>query len=155
MRKTMETGTASLDVHSERDHDVSLEDDLGDDGGGDLGLYLREIGSIPLLSAADEQRLAYQIAQGNDEARQQFIEANLRLVVSIARKYTGLGLGLSDLIQEGNLGLMKAVERFDPRKAIGSRPMPPTGSVRPSAGRSRTKGGRCACRSTWARRSGA
>jgi RNA polymerase primary sigma factor len=116
MRKTMETGTASLDIQSERDHDVSLEDDQGDDGGDDLGLYLREIGSIPLLSASDEQRLAQQIAQGNEEARQQFIEANLRLVVSIARKYTGLGLGLSDLIQEGNLGLMKAVERFDPTK---------------------------------------
>ena len=116
MRKTTETGAASLDVQSERDHDVSLEDDQGDDGGDDLGLYLREIGSIPLLSASDEQRLAHQIAQGNDEARQQFIEANLRLVVSIARKYTGLGLGLSDLIQEGNLGLMKAVERFDPTK---------------------------------------
>ena len=116
MRKTMETGTASLDVQSERDHDVSLEDELGDDGGNDLGLYLHEIGSIALLSASDEQRLAHQIAQGNDEARQQFIEANLRLVVSIARKYTGLGLGLSDLIQEGNLGLMKAVERFDPTK---------------------------------------
>ena len=116
MRKMMETGAASLDVQSERDHDVSLEDGQGDDGGDDLGLYLREIGSIPLLSAADEQWLAHQIAQGNDEARQQFIEANLRLVVSIARKYTGLGLGLSDLIQEGNLGLMKAVERFDPTK---------------------------------------
>jgi RNA polymerase primary sigma factor len=116
MRKTIETGTASLDVQGERNHEVSLEDDLGDDGGDDLGLYLREIGSIPLLSAADEQRLAHQIAQGNDVARRQFIEANLRLVVSLARKYTGLGLGLSDLIQEGNLGLMKAVERFDPTK---------------------------------------
>src|SRR2546430_17329362 len=117
MRKTIETGTASLDVQSERDHDGSLEDELGDDGGNDLGLYLREIGSIPLLGAADEQRLAYQIAQGNDGARRQFIEANLRLVVSIARKYTGLGLGLSDLIQEGDLGLMKAGEGFDPTKS--------------------------------------
>src|SRR5437763_16600112 len=117
MRKTIETGTASLDVQSERDHDGSLEDELGDDGGNDLGLYLREIGSIPLLSASDEQRLAHQIAQGNDEARQQFIEANLRLVVSIARNYTGLGLGLSDLIPEANRGLMKAAERFDPTTA--------------------------------------
>src|SRR3989440_6561898 len=116
MRKTIETGTASLDVQSERDHDGSLEDELGDDGGNDLGLYLHEIGSIALLSASDEQRLAHQIAQGNEAARRQFIEANLRLVVSLARKYTGLGLGLSDLIQEGNLGLMKAVERFDPTK---------------------------------------
>src|SRR6266699_5571909 len=147
MRKTMETGTASLDVQSERDHDVSLEDDLG--------LYLREIGSIPLLGAADEQRLAQQIAQGNDEARQQFIEANLRLVVSIARKYTGLGLGLSDLIQEGNLGLMKAVERFDPTKGNRFSTYATYWIRQPSFGRSLTRGGRFACRSTSARRSGA
>jgi RNA polymerase primary sigma factor len=114
MRKTIET---SIDPSEPtREDEIHLDDDLGDNLGDDLGLYLREIGSIPLISAADEQRLAHEIAQGNETAKQQFIEANLRLVVSIARKYTGLGLCLSDLIQEGNLGLMKAVERFDPAK---------------------------------------
>src|SRR5437867_13454223 len=114
MRKTRE---ANIDPsETMREDEISLDGDLGVDLGDDLGCYLREIGTIPLLSAADEQRLAHEIAQGNAAARQQFIEANLRLVVSLARKYTGLGLCLSDLIQEGNLGLMKAVERFDPAK---------------------------------------
>src|SRR5450755_351180 len=87
-----------------------------DESGDDLGRYLYEIGEIPLLTAQDEQRLASLVAQGNPQARQQFIEANLRLVVSLAKKYTGLGLSLADLIQEGNLGLIKAVERFDPAR---------------------------------------
>jgi RNA polymerase primary sigma factor len=114
MRKTRE---ANIDPsETMREDEISLDSDLGVDLGDDLGYYLREIGTIPLLCAADEQRLAREIAQGNAAARQQFIEANLRLVVSIARKYTGLGLGLPDLIQEGNLGLMKAVERFNPAK---------------------------------------
>lgn len=106
MRKTMDANIYLLETS--RGNDVSP-----DNGVDDLGLYLREVGSISMLTATDEQRLAQQISQGHTQAKQQFIEANLRLVVSIARKYTGLGLGLSDLIQEGNLGLMKAVERFD------------------------------------------
>lgn len=108
MRKTIEEDTDLMDTKTEWENDASLDDDLG--------LYLHEIGSVLLLSTADERGLAQQIAQGNEGAKQQFIEANLRLVVSIARKYTGFGLDLSDLIQEGNLGLMKAVERFDPAK---------------------------------------
>jgi RNA polymerase primary sigma factor len=108
MRKTIKEDTDLLDTKTEWENDASPEDDLG--------LYLHEIGSVLLLSIADERGLAQQIAQGNEEAKQQFIEANLRLVVSIARKYTGFGLDLADLIQEGNLGLMKAVERFDPAK---------------------------------------
>jgi RNA polymerase primary sigma factor len=116
MRKTREAQAHSLEIPKDCGEDVPWEKNLGGGLGDDLGCYLHEIGTIPLLCAADEQRLAQEIAQGNAAARQQFIEANLRLVVSIARKYTGLGLCLPDLIQEGNLGLMKAVERFNPAK---------------------------------------
>jgi len=80
----------------------------------DIRAYLKEIAAYPLLTADEEQSLARQIAQGDMQARQQFIEANLRLVVSIAKAYSHNNPALLlDLIQEGNLGLMKAVERFD------------------------------------------
>ncbi|MBN2217572.1 MAG: RNA polymerase sigma factor RpoD/SigA [Pirellulales bacterium] len=79
-----------------------------------LETYLREINETRLLSANDEQELALAIGQGNIEARDRMVRANLRLVVNIARGYTGKGLGLQDLIEEGNLGLLRAVEGFDP-----------------------------------------
>lgn len=81
-----------------------------------LHLYLREIGEVRLLTAAEELELAERIRQGDDEARERMIKANLRLVVKIARDYENLGLPLLDLINEGNMGLMKGVERFDPTK---------------------------------------
>lgn len=83
---------------------------------GTLGTYLREISRYSLLEAAEEQELARRIHRGDEAARQQFIESNLRLVVSIAKQYVRPGdtEGLLDLIQEGNLGLFRAVERFDP-----------------------------------------
>ncbi len=84
-----------------------------------LETYLREINATQLLSAADEQKLARRIAQGDAEARDRMVRANLRLVVNIARGYSGKGLGLQDLIEEGNLGLLRAVEGFDP--AVGTR----------------------------------
>ncbi len=84
-----------------------------------LETYLREINETSLLSARDERELAAQIADGNLEARDRMVRANLRLVVNIARGYTGKGLNLQDLIEEGNLGLLRAVEGFDP--AIGTR----------------------------------
>lgn len=87
---------------------VSLEDPVR--------MYLKEIGNIPLLTADEEVFLAKQIEQGDDQARKQLIEANLRLVVSIAKKYVGRGMSFLDLIQEGNMGLMKAVEKFDYKK---------------------------------------
>jgi RNA polymerase primary sigma factor len=76
--------------------------------------YLREINETPLLNAEEERELAYRIEDGDSEARDRMVRANLRLVVNIARNYTGKGLGLQDLIEEGNLGLLRAVEGFDP-----------------------------------------
>ena len=87
---------------------VSLEDPVR--------MYLKEIGNIPLLTAEEEVFLAQRIEKGDEQARKQLIEANLRLVVSIAKKYVGRGMSFLDLIQEGNMGLMKAVEKFDYKK---------------------------------------
>jgi RNA polymerase primary sigma factor len=81
-----------------------------------LQLYLREIGQVKLLTPDDEVALAKRIQHGDNVAREQMIKANLRLVVKIARDYEGLGLPLLDLVNEGNIGLMKGVERFDPKK---------------------------------------
>ncbi len=79
-------------------------------------LYLREIGRVPLLTWEQEQELAKRVMEGDEQAKRELAEANLRLVVNIAKKYSGRGLLLLDLIQEGNLGLMKAVDKFDYRK---------------------------------------
>jgi RNA polymerase primary sigma factor len=79
-----------------------------------LETYLREINETALLSAQDEKDLAYRIRVGDSAARDRMVRANLRLVVNIARSYTGKGLGLQDLIEEGNLGLLRAVQGFDP-----------------------------------------
>jgi RNA polymerase primary sigma factor len=81
-----------------------------------IKIYLREIGQIPLLKPEDEIKLAARIKKGDKNARAKMIRANLRLVVKIAHDYSNLGLPLLDLISEGNIGLMKAVERFDPKK---------------------------------------
>jgi RNA polymerase primary sigma factor len=81
-----------------------------------LKIYLREISRTPLLTPEDEVKLARKIKRGDKAARAQMINANLRLVVKIAQDYSGYGLPLNDLISEGNIGLMKAVERFDPKK---------------------------------------
>jgi RNA polymerase primary sigma factor len=84
--------------------------DIADDS---VRLYLREIGRVPLLTGAEEVELAKRIEQGDKEAKDKMVEANLRLVVSIAKKYIGRGLDLLDLIQEGSSGLLRAVEKFD------------------------------------------
>lgn len=76
-------------------------------------MYLKEIGRVPLLTPEEEQQLAQRIANGDEAARQKMIEANLRLVVAVAKRYAGRGMLLLDLIQEGNMGLLKAVEKFD------------------------------------------
>jgi len=79
-------------------------------------LYLRQIGEYPLITVEEEVILAARIKKGDQEARHKMVRSNLRLVVKIARDYSNFGLPLLDLISEGNIGLMKAVERFDPQK---------------------------------------
>lgn len=81
-------------------------------------MYLREIGKIPLLTYEEEIKLAKRVEKGDASAKQEFAEANLRLVVSIAKKYIGRGMSFLDLIQEGNIGLMKAVDKFDYTKGF-------------------------------------
>ena len=90
-------------------------DDVSDDS---VRLYLREIGKIPLLSAGEEMDLARRIVEGDKKAKDKMAEANMRLVVSIAKRYSGRGLDFLDLIQEGNTGLLRAVEKFDPDKGF-------------------------------------
>lgn len=90
--------------------------DLSDISGDSIQMYLREIGKVPLLSTEEEIRLAKLKEAGDLEAKRKLLEANLRLVVSIAKKFTGRSLSLLDLIQEGNIGLHRAVEKFDYRK---------------------------------------
>ena len=101
-------------------HDTDLDSDAGllkgiavDDP---VRMYLKEIGKVPLLSAEEEIELAKSMEQGDESAKQRLCEANLRLVVSIAKRYVGRGMLFLDLIQEGNLGLIKAVDKFDWRK---------------------------------------
>src|ERR1035437_4180559 len=95
--------------------DKAYMDDIADDS---VRLYLREIGKIPLLSAEEELALAKKVVSGDKRAKDQMAEANMRLVVSIAKRYVGRGLDLLDLIQEGNTGLLRAVEKFDPDKGF-------------------------------------
>ena len=90
-------------------------DDIADDS---VRLYLREIGKIPLLTAEEELKLAHEVVSGSKRAKDKMAEANMRLVVSIAKRYVGRGLDLLDLIQEGNTGLLRAVEKFDPDKGF-------------------------------------
>ena len=90
-------------------------DSFADDS---VRLYLREIGKIPLLSAEEEQELAQRIVKGDKKAKDKMVESNMRLVVSIAKRYGGRGLDFLDLIQEGNTGLLRAVEKFDPEKGF-------------------------------------
>ena len=90
-------------------------DDASDDS---VRLYLREIGKIPLLNAEEELALAQRVVAGEKKAKDKMAEANMRLVVSIAKRYSGRGLDFLDLIQEGNTGLLRAVEKFDPDKGF-------------------------------------
>jgi RNA polymerase primary sigma factor len=90
-------------------------DDVSDDS---VRLYLREIGKIPLLNSEEELALAQKVVAGDKKAKDKMAEANMRLVVSIAKRYSGRGLDFLDLIQEGNTGLLRAVEKFDPDKGF-------------------------------------
>ncbi|MFB5189952.1 RNA polymerase sigma factor RpoD [Alicyclobacillus fastidiosus] len=120
-------GEQGIDIVNERDEEKSEshddEYDLNDLSmppgvkiSDPVRMYLKEIGRVPLLSAQDEIELAKRIEAGDEEAKRRLAEANLRLVVSIAKRYVGRGMLFLDLIQEGNLGLIKAVEKFDYRK---------------------------------------
>lgn len=108
-------GWESEDVEEAILPDQVYLDDIADDS---VRLYLREIGKIPLLSAEEELALAKRVVAGDKEAKDKMAEANMRLVVSIAKRYVGRGLDLLDLIQEGNTGLLRAVEKFDPDKGF-------------------------------------
>ena len=111
--------TKLLDVESFLDKDAketAKAGELSEISDDSVRMYLREIGRVPLLTADEEMRLARRIVAGDKVAKKQLAAANLRLVVSIAKKYIGRGLSLLDLIQEGNTGLLRAVEKFDYRK---------------------------------------
>ena len=114
-------GPAAEDLEEEVDTDEDLLsqeqyfDDASDDS---VRLYLREIGKIPLLNAEEELALAQRVVAGEKRAKDKMAEANMRLVVSIAKRYSGRGLDFLDLIQEGNTGLLRAVEKFDPDKGF-------------------------------------
>lgn len=109
--------TNRWDADSETDARVASRKESSKERGETIiTLYLREIGRVKLLTPQEEIELANRIKQGDREAREQMIKANLRLVVKIARSYEGMGMPLLDLISEGNIGLMRAVERFDPGK---------------------------------------
>ena len=100
-------------ANNEEKVDLTFDDIVIDDP---VKMYLKEIGKVPLLTTNEENELAQNISNGDNSARRRLTEANLRLVVSIAKKYVGRGMPFLDLIQEGNLGLIKAVEKFDPTK---------------------------------------
>ncbi|MBR2708979.1 RNA polymerase sigma factor RpoD [Candidatus Saccharibacteria bacterium] len=111
-------------------HDLENEEELSDEelaitaenvdafADDSVRLYLREIGKIPLLTAEEEADLAQRIVKGDKKAKDKMVEANMRLVVSIAKRYGGRGLDFLDLIQEGNTGLLRAVDKFDPKKGF-------------------------------------
>ena len=123
-----------IDIVGDKDEDILIEKDDEDDEidiekedlsvpkgisvDDPVRMYLKEIGKVPLLSAEEENELAKRMEQGDEEAKRRLAEANLRLVVSIAKRYVGRGMLFLDLIQEGNLGLIKAVEKFDYRKGF-------------------------------------
>ena len=98
------------------DIDLSIPEGISIDD--PVRMYLKEIGKVPLLTAEEEIEIAKRLEQGDESAKQKLAEANLRLVVSIAKRYVGRGMLFLDLIQEGNLGLIKAVEKFDYRKGF-------------------------------------
>lgn len=106
--------TSEEEEDSHEEVELSVPEGVGIDD--PVRMYLKEIGRVPLLTAEEEVSLAKRMEQGDEEAKRQLAEANLRLVVSIAKRYVGRGMLFLDLIQEGNLGLIKAVEKFDYRK---------------------------------------
>jgi RNA polymerase primary sigma factor len=114
-----EPAPEELEDEEEDDEDVLNQGQYFDDASDDsVRLYLREIGKIPLLNSEEELALAQRVVAGEKKAKDKMAEANMRLVVSIAKRYSGRGLDFLDLIQEGNTGLLRAVEKFDPDKGF-------------------------------------
>ena len=111
LEEELEAIDDDMQITQEDLDDLSVPDGISIDD--PVRMYLKEIGKVNLLTSAEETELARRMAEGDTEARRQLAEANLRLVVSIAKRYVGRGMLLLDLIQEGNLGLIKAVEKFD------------------------------------------
>lgn len=111
--ETSEEGEDEAEAFAFSDEDVAAAKARGEDS---VQLYLRSIGRIKLLSATEEIELARRIGKGDEIAKKRLVQANLRLVVSVAKKYQGRGLPFLDLIQEGNLGLIRAAEKFDPER---------------------------------------
>lgn len=119
-----------LDIDEPGSRDLEKEEELSDEelaitpenvdafADDSVRLYLREIGKIPLLTPEEEAKLAQRIVKGDKKAKDKMVESNMRLVVSIAKRYGGRGLDFLDLIQEGNTGLLRAVEKFDPDKGF-------------------------------------
>ncbi|MDD6214398.1 MAG: RNA polymerase sigma factor RpoD [Firmicutes bacterium] len=107
----LEKELEEIEVSKEELEDLSVPEDINIDD--HVKMYLKEIGKVPLLDADEETELAKRMADGDEEAKKKLAEANLRLVVSIAKRYVGRGMLFLDLIQEGNLGLIKAVDKFD------------------------------------------
>src|SRR5262249_60588921 len=99
--------------------DVDQREETRDTSRANLAVYFQEIARIPLLTAAEEIALGRRVQAGDEAAKQRMVEANLRLVVQIARRYRNRGLPLPDLIEEGNIGLLRAVEKFDPDRGAG------------------------------------
>ena len=134
--ETSGKGDAMLDLDLDLDDDLDAEDENGEKIEGEeinlnpvdllegvgtedpVRMYLKEIGTVPLLTAEEEMELARRKQAGDEKAKKKLIGANLRLVVSIAKRYTGRGMSFLDLVQEGNLGLIKGVEKFDPEKGF-------------------------------------
>ena len=112
--ETKDDAKAASEVVAEEELDLSVPEGISIDD--PVRMYLKEIGKVPLLTAEEEIEIAKRMEQGDEEAKRKLAEANLRLVVSIAKRYVGRGMLFLDLIQEGNLGLIKAVEKFDYRK---------------------------------------
>ena len=126
----LNVGDVSLDFDEPETGDLENEEELSDEdlaitaenvdafADDSVRLYLREIGKIPLLTPEEEADLAERIVKGDKKAKDKMVESNMRLVVSIAKRYGGRGLDFLDLIQEGNTGLLRAVEKFDPSKGF-------------------------------------
>ncbi|MDR2063702.1 MAG: RNA polymerase sigma factor RpoD [Candidatus Nomurabacteria bacterium] len=109
---------AELEEIPEEELQLSIEADINEVSDDSVKLYLHEIGKIPLLTNEEEYELAKRILKGDKKAKDKMVESNMRLVVSIAKRYSGRGLDFLDLIQEGNTGLLRAVDKFDPERGF-------------------------------------